>query len=132
MVPNIVFSIKQKDGFKNHWNNRCIELIEQIGRYGCFIFMIFNVPGFYFGFKSNTVFLWYLIVDIILVVIYCLIWIVCFNKNSIFKALSLSIIPAIIFLYSGIMSRSILLIISALMFSIGHIAISYKNAKVSL
>lgn len=49
MIPNIVFAIKNKDGFQNYRNNKSIEILEQIGRYGCFIFMIVNIPKTYFG-----------------------------------------------------------------------------------
>ena len=105
-----------------------MEEIEQIGRFGCFGFMIFWIPGTYFGFWSDEGFALYLIVDTILVVLYCLIWIICFRKNSIFRALALSILPAILFLFSGIMSRSILLLIAAVLFAPSHVLLSYKNA----
>ena len=59
----------------------------------------------------------------------CIIWIVCFQKNTIFRALALSILPSVLFLFSGIMSRSVLLILSAVIFAPCHILISYKNAK---
>lgn len=36
MIPNIIFAIKCKDGFENKWNNKLVEFIEQIGRFGCF------------------------------------------------------------------------------------------------
>ena len=36
MIPNILFAIKCKDGFDNKWNNKCVEVIEQVGRFGCF------------------------------------------------------------------------------------------------
>jgi hypothetical protein len=91
--------------------------------------MIIHIPGTWFGWRSDEAFAIYLIVDILLVVLYCIIWIVCFKKSSIFRALALSIIPSIIFLLSGIMSRSVLLIIASIIFAPSHIAISYKNAK---
>lgn len=91
--------------------------------------MIINIPGTWFGWWSDEAFAVYLIVDTILVLLYCLIWIVCFKKNSIFRALSLSIIPSVLFLFSGIMSRSVLLIISSVFFAPSHIVISYRNAK---
>ena len=37
--------------------------------------------------------------------------------------------PSVLFLFSGIMSRSILLIIAAILFAPSHILLSYKNAK---
>ena len=128
MIPNIVFAIKCNDGFENNHVNKIIESIEQIGRYGCLGFMIFNVPGTWFGWWSNEAFAIYLLVDTLLIALYCILWIFCWKKNSVFKALALSIIPSITFLFSGIMSRSILLILAALLFSPPHIYISYKNA----
>lgn len=129
MIPNIVFAIKCKDGFVNKWNNKYVEDIEQVGRFGCFGFMIINIPKTYFGWWSDEAFAIYLIVDVILGALYCMIWIICFKKNSIFRALALSIIPSVLFLFSGIMSRSILLIIASILFAPSHIMISYKNAK---
>ena len=129
MIPNVIFGLKCKDGFENQWKNRWVEAIEQIGRFGCFGFMIIHIPGTWFGWWSDEAFAVYLIVDTILAALYCLIWIVCFRKNSVFRALALSIIPSVLFLFSGIMSRSVLLIIAAVLFAPSHIAISYKNAK---
>lgn len=129
MIPNIIFAVKYKDGFQNNWNNKFVEIIEQIGRFGCFAFMILNIPVTSFGWWSKKIFITYLVCDITLVIFYCVIWAVCFKKNSIFRALALSIIPSALFLLSGIMTRSILLIISSLLFAPSHILISYKNAK---
>ena len=129
MIPNVIFAIKCKEGFENKWNNKFVETIEQIGRICCFGFMIINIPRTYFGWWNDEAFAIYLIINIILVILYCLIWIICFKKNSVFKALALSIIPSIIFLFSGIMSRSILLIVSSIIFAPSHIMISYNNAK---
>lgn len=110
MIPNIVFACKCKDGFENKWKNQWVEMIEQIGRFGCFGFMIINIPGTWFGWWSDEAFAIYLIVDALLVMLYCMIWIICFKKSNMFRALALSIIPSILFLFSGIMSRSVLLI----------------------
>ena len=122
-------AIKCKDGFDNKWNNKYVEVTEQVGRLGCFGFMIINIPGTWFGWWSDEAFAVYLIVDTILVMLYCAIWIICFKKNSIFRALALSIIPSMLFLFSGIMSRSVLLIIASVLFAPSHIVISYKNVK---
>ena len=109
MIPNIVFAIKCKDGFENKWSNKLVEIIEQIGRFGCLGFMIINIPGTWFGWWSDEALAIYLITDTLLVIIYCAIWIVFFRKNSVFRALTLSIIPSVLFAPS-------------------HILISYKNA----
>ena len=129
MIPNIVFAIKCKNGFENRYQSKAIETMEQIGRFGCFGFMIFNIPGTWFGWWSDEAFASYLIINTLLVAFYCIVWIVCWSKNNLFRALALSITPSVVFLFSGIMSRSILLISSALLFAPMHVFLSYKNAK---
>lgn len=129
MMPNIIYALKCKDGFENKWNNKGVEIVEQIGRFGCFGFMVINIPGTWFGWWSDEAFAMYIIANMVLIILYCVIWIICFKKNTLFKALALSIIPSVIFLFSGIMSRSILLIIASMLFAPAHILISYKNVK---
>ena len=47
-----------------------LKVTEQVGRLGCFGFMIINIPGTWFGWWSDEALL-YLIVDTILVMLYC-------------------------------------------------------------
>ena len=89
--------------------------------------MVVNIPGTWFGWWSDEAFAIYLIVNCILILFYCLIWIICFRKNTVFKALALSVIPSVIFIFSGIMSRSVLLLVASVLFAPAHIVISYKN-----
>ena len=135
MIPNIVYAIyvsKDNESFENTWQGKGSKLtncFEQIGRYGCFAFMIFNFPGTCFGWLFSNAFTIYLIVNISLILIYCMIWIFCLKSNSLFKAWALSVIPSVIFLFSGIMSQSVLLLVSALIFAPCHIVISVKNTE---
>ena len=130
MIPNIVFAVKCKEGFANKYSNKTAEIIEQIGRFGCFGFMIFNIPGTCFGFASGNLFSTYLIVDFVLVFAYCIIWIFWFKKNNLFRAVALSVLPSFVFFFSGILSRSLLLTFSALIFAPCHIAISVKGCNI--
>ena len=129
MIPNVIFAIRCKEGFENKWGNKLAEFIEQIGRIGCFGFMIINIPGTWLGWLSDDAFAIYLVIDTLLAALYCAIWGVCWRKNNIFRALALSIIPSVLFLFSGIMSRSFLLIVASIIFAPSHILISYQNAK---
>ena len=131
LIPNIVFAVKCPQGFENTWENKTVERLEQIGRFGCFGFMVIHIPGTWFGFPSDEAFAIYLMADAALIACYCLIWILCFRKNGLFRALALSILPSLVFLLSGILSRSVLLTLSALLFAPSHILISYKNAAAS-
>lgn len=128
LIPNVIFAVKCPDGFNNTWHNKTVEVCEQIGRFGCFAFMIVHIPGTWFGFPSDEAFAVYLVADSLLVLLYCGIWAVCFRKNSVFRALALSILPSLLFLLSGILSRSVLLILAALLFAPCHIMLSYRNA----
>ena len=129
MIPNTVFAMKCRDGFVNRWHNRVVEALEQIGRFSCFAFMVVNVPGTWLGWPSDEAFALYCAVDAVLLLLYCGIWAVCFRKNSLFRAVALSVIPSVIFLFSGVMSRSLLLTAGAAIFAPCHIAISVMNAK---
>lgn len=127
MIPNIIFAVKNKDN-SNTYKNKTAEIFEQIGRYGCFALMIFNIPytwiDFYFPFAEFV----YILVNSLLVLAYCLIWLILWKKSGIVKALLLSIIPLLVFLFSGIMIASIPLIVFAVIFAVTHILISVKNA----
>ncbi len=131
MVPNVIFAMKFKYGFINVWQNKVVEIFEQIGRFGCFGLMIINIPSTYFGFWFDNALIINIAVNAVLLVAYCLIWLVCFHQNSVFRALALSIIPSVIFLFSGITILSIPLIIASVIFGPCHILISYKNAVLS-
>lgn len=127
MVPNIAFAAKCKEGFLNNWSNKYVEIAEQIGRFGCFGFMFINIPGTCYGWINNKFFVIYIISDIILTATYCAVWALCFKKPGLFRSITLSVIPSVLFLLSGILIRSILLIVSAVIFAPCHILISYKN-----
>lgn len=127
MIPNIIYFKINPSGFNNIYKNKYVELFEQIGRYGCFILMIFNIPYTYFNFWFNNALIIYIVVNLVLVILYLLGWIFC-NKHFILRAYLLSIIPSIIFIFCGIMILYIPLIILSIIFSICHITISLKNA----
>lgn len=129
LIPNIIYAVRQRAGFENKWNNKTVELLEQIGRFGCIAFMCFHIPGTWSGWWSDEGFALYFIVNNLLILTYLIIWIICFRKNNLFRAVALSVLPSVLFLFSGIMSRSLLLILSALLFAPCHILISCKNAR---
>lgn len=130
MIPNIIFAVKHRDGFENTYKNRVAEICEQVGRYACFVLMIFNIPFTYFNFWFDYALVAYLSVNGALCLAYVAFWIICWNKNGKLKALSLSIIPTVIFLFSGVVLANIPLIAFAVLFGVNHILISYKNYNI--
>lgn len=129
LIPNIICAMVDKSSFENEYDNKAILVLEQIGRYGCIAFMVFNIPYTYFNFWFSPALSVYLIVNGTLLAIYLLGWIVFRKRRSTVKMLWLSIVPTALFLFSGIMLLSIPLIIFAIIFGIGHITISYKNGN---
>ena len=125
MLPNLIFAYRHPEGFANLYHQPVIELFEQIGRFGCFSTMIINVPYTCGDWLFSGAKEFYLTLNIICLSLYCLIWI--FSQKSLFQALSLSILPSVMFLLSGFLMQSILLMIFALIFAPCHILISYQN-----
>ena len=128
MIPNIVYAVKHNDNGGGTYDNKAVIVAEHIGRYGCFVFMIFNIPYMYFNFWFNHSLAVYLSVNGTLCLLYLIFWIILWNKTGKLKALSLSIIPSCIFLFSGIALLNIPLIVFAIIFAVNHIFISYKNS----
>lgn len=128
MVPNILYAARVPEGFYNLWKNRAVEAAEQVGRIGCFGFMVLTVPGWWTGFPSGEAFAAYLVLNGVLTVAYLLIFALNFRKSGRFRALALSILPSAIFLLSGVLSRYLPLCLSAVLFAPCHILISYRNA----
>lgn len=129
LVPNIAFAAAHKDGFENRYQNKQVEALEQIGRFGCFIFMAVCLPfacgGWWFD-KAETV---YLTAGGALITLYLLGWFILWKEDSVRKSLLLSIVPSLLFLESGILTLNIPLILAAMLFAPCHITISYQNAR---
>ena len=99
-------------------------ILEQIGRYASMFLMIFNIGIAEFGFNSVGAFLMYSIGSILLLLAYWTMWLLYSVNKAYWKSMCLAVIPTLIFLLSGITLRHILLIISAVLFGVGHIYIT--------
>ncbi len=126
MIPNIIFAMKENH-FKSKYNNKIIEVIEQIGRFGSIGLMIFNIPFLNNGYRFTNGRHLYIFLTSILSIVYCFVWFLYFKIESIKKAMLLAIIPTIIFLLSGIIQGKVLLILLSVLFGISHIIITYYN-----
>ena len=127
MIPNIIFAITHNDNQPQ--DNKTIEAFEQVGRYGCFALMIFNIPFVCSGFYFESAELVYLVTNGILICSYLLIWIICWNRHMKFRSYALSILPTAIFVFSSIILGYYLLLLFSIIFGICHIYISVKNSR---
>lgn len=126
LLPNIIYAMRYKDA-----SNKCsnvVNLPEQVGRYASIFLMIFNIGIAEFGFSSLTGLAVYTVGNICLLILYWLIWMLYFIKPGLYNSLLLAVIAPAIFLLSGIALRHVLLIVSALIFGVSHIIVTYQNA----
>lgn len=128
MIPNIAYGVKNKS-VESKYQNKLMEAIEQVGRYGSMFFMIINLPILSYGFLFENGKTVYIVVISILAIFYCLIWIFFFRKETLPRAMLLAIIPTLIFVISGVLTQYYLLVLTGIIFGIGHITITYNNNK---
>lgn len=128
LIPNIVYAIQFR-GTKNQCKIRSLNLLEQIGRYCSMFLMVFNIGIAEFGFSSLSAFLFYLFGNCVLLLFYWITWLIFMNRQEFWSRMTLAVLPVLIFLLSGITLGHVLLIISALIFGVGHIGVTYYTSS---
>lgn len=81
LIPNIIYAVRVKNQ-KNKCTNKFMNILEQIGRYGCMFLMIFNIGIVESGFPSINAFIIYLVGNTVLMLSYWIIWMLYFNKQT--------------------------------------------------
>lgn len=128
LIPNILYAFRHQE-LENKCKNKPINFIEQIGRYGAMVLMIFPLGVEEFGFYSDTEFVLWLLLMVFLLITYWGVWWFYFKKSTLYTALILAIIPTIIFIAHGLFLRHWLLVIFGILFGISHIFITYRNHR---
>lgn len=150
LIPNIVYALKRQ-GEKNLCENRLMNILEQVGRYGSMLCMIVCFGESGFGFPSLADFYCYIVGSAVLLSAYWIAWGLYFRRAgvqtfvrgkgpvAVFVAgrenvagiarlkWALAILPCCLFLLCGITLRYIPLILSAVLFAVGHPYVTYRN-----
>ena len=126
IIPNIVYALRNRDE-KKLCRNKAVNLIEQIGRYACIVLMWLPLFTGKFGFSSIYGILLYLFGNGILLTAYIIVFILYLRKKTPRRAVILAVLPACIFLLSGISLRHWPLVVSAVVFAAAHIYVTKKN-----
>ena len=127
LIPNIVYAIKNK-GEKNLCANRFMNVVEQVGRYACIVLMWFPLLVWKFGFASVLDMMLYMACNGLLLAAYWIAFAFYMKRRTVRLAIVLAVLPSCIFLLSGILLQHWLLVAFAILFAIGHIYVTYKNA----
>ena len=131
MIPNIIYALRNRDE-KNACTNRLMNVIEQIGRYACIILMWLPLLVWKFGFSSTFGMMLYLGGNGVLLAAYWFFFAWYMKRKDAKLALLLAILPACIFLLSGLLLRHWLLVGFAVLFAVGHIYVTWKNAEAGM
>lgn len=131
MVPNVVYAIRNKDE-KNLCTNQYMNVMEQIGRYACIVLMWFPLLVWKFSFASAFEMLVYLAGNGVLLVAYWIVFAQYLKERNTSRTLILAVLPACIFSLSGLLLRHWLLVGFSLLFAIGHIYVTQKNAEAAI
>ena len=126
LIPNIIFAVKCKE--KQTENaGKAVTIIEQIGRYGCMVLMVVPLFVWEFGFAPLEFMFVYIIGNALLLIMYYIFWALYFKNKSMSNALALAIIPTLIFIVSAVSVKHWALLVTAVLFGISHIYITYVN-----
>ena len=127
LIPNIVYAIKNK-GEKNLCANRFMNIVEQVGRCACIVLMWMPLLVWKFGFASVLDMMLYMACNGLLLAAYWIAFAFYMKRRTVRLAIVLAVLPSCIFLLSGILLQHWLLVAFAILFAIGHIYVTYKNA----
>ena len=128
MIPNIVYAVKNKSE-QNLCTNRFMNVIEQLGRYARIVLMWFPLLVWRFGFESKLDMILYLAGNGIFLAVYWIVFARYLKEKNAKRALILAILPSCIFLMSGLLLRHWMLAGFAVLFAVGHIYVTEKNAQ---
>ena len=106
-----------------------MNVIEQVGRYACIVLMWLPLLVWEFGFDGVTEMIIYLAGNGIMLAVYITVFIFYLNKKTGKRAMILAVLPACIFLLSGILLRHWLLVGFAVVFAVGHCYVTKKNEE---
>lgn len=127
LVPNIIYSMKNKEPTPSISNKKTMTIIEQIGRYACIVFMWLPLFTWKFGFRSIEELFVYMCGNTVLIAVYYVFWCFYFKERKVSTAIMLAIVPTCIFLWSGMLLRHWILVASAILFGVGHIDITART-----
>ena len=127
LIPNIIYALKNK-GAENKCENKLMNAIEQVGRYGCIVLMWLPLLVWKFGFPSVYEMMLYFFGNGCLLAAYGIVYAAYLKRKTRKRALALAVLPTCIFLLSGLLLRHWMLAAFAVLFGIGHIYVTEKNA----
>ncbi|MGN0502869.1 MAG: hypothetical protein ACI4HN_08080 [Ruminococcus sp.] len=127
-VPHIVYARTHNYDLKAI-NNRAMLYIERTGKYCSLFLMGINVGVLEKGFTAPIMEVYWLISTSVLTVIYVVLWIVFFKKETKGFAYLLTITAALIVIQSGLLQVKTLLLTAGIVYLIGELYVTSQAFK---
>ena len=127
-VPHIVYARTHNYDLKAI-NNRAMLYIERTGKYCSLFLMGINIGVLEQGFTAPIMEVYWLISTSVLTVIYVVVWIVFFKKETKGFAYLLTITAALIVIQSGILQVKTLLLTAGIVYLIGELYVTSQAFK---
>lgn len=127
-TPHIVYA-RTHNYDLNAINNRAILYIERTGKYCSLFLMGINLGILEKGFTAPIMETYWLISTAVLTVIYVVLWIVFFNKETKGFAYLLTITAALIVIQSGLLQVKTLLLTAGIVYLIGELYVTSQAFK---
>ena len=128
LIPNVVYAVKNR-GERNLCANRLMNVLEQVGRYACIVLMWLPLCVWKFGFADVWEMLAYFAGNAALLAAYWIVFARYGKKKTKKRARVLAILPACVFLLSGLLLRHWLLAGFALLFAVAHYYVTARSAE---
>lgn len=126
LIPNILYALRHRNE-QNLCTSRVLNILEQVGRYGCMAFMVTSFGLFDIRIPTVGALMLYMLGNRALILAYWLCWIPWFKKKRKWNALALAWLPTCIFLLSGITMGNWILTGLAVVFGAAHTMVTLKN-----
>lgn len=127
-VPHIVYARTHNYDLKSI-NNRAMLYIERTGKYCSLFLMGINIGVLEQGFTAPIMEVYWLISTSVLTVIYVVVWIVFFKKETKGFAYLLTITAALIVIQSGLLQVKTLLLTAGIVYLIGELYVTSQAFK---
>lgn len=151
-LPNLVHYIR-RPGERTGTGNKAMKILEWLGGAGSLIFSVFWFAARKWGFYSITEFLAYWLGSMVLILLNWILWAVYFFKTRLHRVAAkgdaasvfvvgkkqvrsmvglkviIAVMPVLLFLLHGITQRYMLLLVSGILFTVGHIYVTYEHIK---
>ena len=122
VIPHVVYA-KSHSYNVNSFSNRAMVYIDRVGRFFSVFLMAFNIGVLEQGFTEPKALMerFWLITSAICVLIYALLWLLFFKKESKGVALAIILISAFVVMFSGILQVKTLLLTAGVVYLIGEL-----------